>query len=171
MQKTFQALEKALQSWGKKQSPMPPQKSTDELHQEQSEPVAVSITPTVPGVDTLEPWTDAVSNRHNVRVICDQEGLSVQQKNDLSATLHCESNYNPACIHPNIVEGRVTSTDYGICQVNDYYHIGPGKDFPSAQYVLDNPEACVRWMCRQWKAGNGRLWVCYSKSMYKEYSA
>lgn len=166
LKKVLQALGNALQLWGKKQAPVPPEKIP-----EQEEPASVEVTPSVPAVDTLEPWSDPISNRHNVRVICDQEGLSVQQKNDLSMTLHCESNYNPACVHKNVVNGKVTSTDYGICQINDYYHIGPGKDFPSVQFVLDNPEACVRWMCSQWKVGNGKLWVCYSKGLYKSYAA
>lgn len=167
MKTALRALGVALQFYANKPKPMQPEQPID------TPPAVVvpSPTPPIASPDTLEPWTDPISCRHNVRVICDQEGLTVKQKNDLSATVHCESNYNPACIHPNLVSGKVTSTDYGICQINDYYHIGPGKDFPSVQDVLDNPEACVRWMARQWKRGNGKLWVCYSKGLYRSYAA
>lgn len=116
-------------------------------------------------------WSIKENARHNVRAICDQEELTEQQKNDLSKTVHCESNYEISIVHPNIVNGIVTSTDYGIAQINDYWHIGLGKDFPSSQYVLENPEACIRWMARQWKAGNAKAWVCYLKGMYENYSS
>ncbi len=116
-------------------------------------------------------WDDIATARHNVRVICDQEGLSVSQKDQLSATLHCESGYNVNCIHPNTLNGEITSTDYGICQVNDYYHIGVGKDFPSSEYVISHPEAVVRWMAKKWLAGEARQWVCFSKVMYQHFSA
>lgn len=116
-------------------------------------------------------WETAAEARHSVRVICDEEGLTVAQKNMLSQVVHCESNYNPGCVHPNVVNGKVTSTDFGIAQINDYYHIGKGKDFPSAQFVLDNPEACIRWMCKQMKAGHINLWVCASRNLYRAYAA
>ena len=121
--------------------------------------------------DALLPWDTADNCRHNVRAICDLEGLTEVQKDNLSKTIHCESNYNPACVHPNTFNGKVSTTDYGICQINDYWHIGPGKDFPSSEYVLQNPEACVRWMCNQWKAGNANAWVCHSKGLFNNYSA
>lgn len=116
-------------------------------------------------------WDTPENARHSVRIICDEEGLSFQDKEDLSRTVHCESNYNPACAHPNIVNGKVSTTDFGIAQINDYWHIGPGKDFPSSQYVLDNPQECIKWMCKQWKAGNSKAWVCKLKGLYLHYSA
>lgn len=134
-------------------------------------PTAPNSPVAAPNPDTLSPWTSMANNRHNVRVIADLEGLNLKQKNDLSATIHCESNYNPKCIHPNLVNGKVSSIDFGICQINDFFHIGSGKDFSSSDYVLNNPEACVRWMARQFKAGNAHLWVCYSKSLYTHYSS
>jgi C-type lysozyme/alpha-lactalbumin family len=116
-------------------------------------------------------WDTPANVRHSVRAICDEEGLTVDQKNALSSTVHCESDYNPKAIHPNVVSGKVGSTDYGLCQINDYWHIGPGKDFPSKDFVLDNPEKCVRWMCRQWLAGNANAWVCHLKGLYENYAA
>ena len=135
-------------------------------------PQNAPATPPVPSIDTLIPdWTNHANARHNVRVLCDLEGLTEKQKNDLSQTVHCESNYNIECVHPNIVNGQVSSTDYGICQINDYWHIGTGKDFPSVAFVMANPEATVRFMCKQFKAGNARAWVCYLKNMYLNYSS
>lgn len=121
--------------------------------------------------DALFPWTSIENNRHNVRALCDLAGLSESDKNLISQVIHCESNYNPACVHPNIVNGVTTSTDYGICQINDYFHIGPGKDFETVQEVLDNPEADVNWMIRMFKAGELKLWVCFLKGMYEQYSS
>jgi hypothetical protein len=137
----------------------------------ETESVPPVVSPTK--VDTLVPWTGTENCRRNVRVLCDLEGLTEQQKDDLSATVHCESGYNPAAVNKNIdpKTGKLSSTDYGVAQINDFWHIGEGKDFPSVQYVLDNPEACIRYMCQQWKAGNGREWVCYLKNMYLNYSS
>ena len=129
-----------------------------------------SVNVVMPNVDTLVPWTGKENCRHNVRVICDLEAFSEVMKDDLSSTVHCESNYNPACVHPNIFNGKVSTTDYGIAQINDYWHIGEGKDFPSTQFVLDNPEACIRWMCKEFLAGRGREWVCKLRSLNKMYT-
>jgi len=119
--------------------------------------------------DALLSWDTKENCRHNVRALCDLEGLTVDQKNDFSRTIHCESDYNPECVHPNIVNGHVSSTDYGIAQINDYWHIGPGKDFATIADAM-NPENAIRWACRQWKAGNGKLWVCKLKNLNLNYS-
>lgn len=112
-------------------------------------------------------WSTRATARHSVRVICDEEGLTVAQKNELCATVACESNFRTKITNQNKrKDGTVASTDWGIAQINDYYHIGKGKSFPSVEYVLDNPEAVIRWMCKQWKKGNAKLWVCFSKGMY-----
>lgn len=123
-------------------------------------------TPSTPKYD----WSTSEAVRHSIRVICDEEGLTLVEKNNLSATIHCESGYKNI-IHPNMVNGTVSTTDYGFFQINDWWHIGKGKDFPTYQYVLDNPEAVCRWVCHQWKAGNAKAWVCYAKGMYLNYSA
>ena len=130
----------------------------------------IQVTPPV-NPDALAPWDTFDNCRHNVRALCDLMGLTEQQKNDLSSTVHCESNYNPQCVHPNIVNGKTVSTDYGICQVNDFYHIGAGKDFPSSDYVLNNPEMCIRWMCKEWLAGNANMWVCHLRNLQVYYSS
>lgn len=114
-------------------------------------------------------WDTKANARHSVRVICDEEGLTVEQKNELCATVACESGFNPHAINRNMVAGKLSSTDYGICQINDYWHIGEGKSFISSNYVLQNPEECIRWMCKQWKAGRARMWVCWLRGMYQSY--
>lgn len=138
-----------------------------------TKPKVIAITMPEPVIEpTPEPiapkyeWDTPEKARHSVRVICDEEGLTVAQKNELCATVQCESGFNIHTVHPNIgKDGKVHSTDYGICQWNDYYH---GKEI-SPDEALHNPEKAVRLMCAYWKRGQGRLWVCYSKELYKKY--
>jgi len=55
-------------------------------------------------------------------------------------------------------------------QINDYYHIGTGKDFASVDYVMRNPEACIRYMCAYYKRfGNLNAWVSFTSGAYKKY--
>lgn len=112
-------------------------------------------------------WDNATNSRHSVRVICDEEGLPVSQKNELCATIACETKgtFDPKIIHKN----DNGTTDFGICQINDYWNIGTGKPFPSSDYVLTHPEECVRWMCKKWKQGQQYLWSCYRFNLYKDY--
>lgn len=126
-------------------------------------PTPAPITPT-----TALLWDTPENVRHSVRVICDQEGLTPQQKNDLTRTLHCESGFHTNAIHPNLNgNGKVMSTDYGLCQWNDYYH---GKEITPDE-ALHNPEKAVRLMCQYVKRGQLKLWVCYSSGLYLNYSA
>jgi hypothetical protein len=128
------------------------------------------------------PWSDPVIAHHNVRALCDLEGITGTQvidgvawlkKDILTACVYQESEFRIGARHQNTViepDGtrKVTSTDFGIVQVNDYWHIGAGKDFPSADYVLTHPEECVRWMCRQYKAhGNLNAWSSYTTGAFK----
>lgn len=115
-------------------------------------------------------WSNPEAARHSVRVICDEEGLSVTKKNILTACIKVESNFDPKAVHYNKgKDGKVWSADWGICQVNDYWNIGPNKPFPSVEYVLDNPEACVRWMVKMFLAGKEKLWASYTNGAYKQY--
>lgn len=120
-------------------------------------------------VTTIYPdWTNPVIARHNLRVICDQEGLTFEQKTTMSKVIHCESGYNVNCVHPNLNEnGEVASTDFGICQWNDYYH---GEEMPQ-QTALHNPEAAIRLMCKYVKQGLIKEWVCFSSGLYEHYAA
>ena len=121
-------------------------------------------------------WTDPVSARHAIRVTCDLNGLlgktldGYPMKDVLCACVQAESAFNPQAVHHNKDKtGAVWSSDWGIAQINDWFNIGPGKPFPSVQYVLDNPQACVEWMCNQFLAGNAHLWSSYSQGLYKKY--
>jgi hypothetical protein len=31
-------------------------------------------------------------------------------------------------------DGAISATDWGICQINDRFHIGPNMDFPSVEW-------------------------------------
>ena len=135
-------------------------------------PMTIKPVLPAPNVDVIDPdWSEPSNAYHNTRVICDQVGLSLDQKNILCACVFQESGFltNP---RPNQNKdpqtGKVWSTDYGICQINDYFHIGPHKDFPSVQYVIDNPEACILWMARIYKkTGNLNPWGSFSTGAYK----
>lgn len=159
------ALITQLRIKGKTQDPEPPVKPI--IPAKAVTPPPVSPAPTAP---PMYLWDTFENARHSVRVICDQAGLSVEDKNIMCACVQVESNFNPLCEHGNLDKDRkVWSTDYGIAQINDYFHIGAGKEFPSAEYVLANPEECIRWMARQWKAGNAHLWSSYTSGAYRKY--
>lgn len=113
---------------------------------------------------------------HAVRVLCDQAGLLINEKNLICACIYQESrfqNYLPdgaPVRNDNLAQdGSISSSDWGIAQVNDYYHIGRGKDFPSVDYVLGNPDAIVQWMIDMYKRGNLKLWSSFSTGAYKAW--
>lgn len=118
-------------------------------------------------------WGTQKEAWHSVRVLCDEAGLTYAQKNIVCACVYQESGFltNPK---PNQNKdpktGHVWSTDYGIAQVNDYWHIGPGKTFPSVQYVLDNPEKVMRWMISVMKkTGALQPWSSYVTGAYLKW--
>ena len=133
-------------------------------------PAPAPIVPATPSVDTLLPWDTTTSlshaNYHNVRVICDLEGLSLEQKDILTSCVWVESEFN---VHAKMENkdkvGRVWSTDNGICQWNDYFH---GTEITPDQAVND-PEMAVRLMCSYWKAGKENQWVSFTSGAYKAY--
>lgn len=130
--------------------------------QETSTDGGIEIHPKPPGLL----WDTPQNARHSVRVICDEEGLTWEQKNTLCATVGAESGWRPGAIGKPNVDG---TRDYGIAQINSYWWIGEGKQFPSTEYVLENPAACIRWMCKQWKLGHRNWWVAYKNGSYKRY--
>lgn len=131
-------------------------------------PQPIVVPPVAPQSPYL--WDTQADARHSVRVICDEEGLSLNDKEIITACIMQESHfYNTAINHNRDAQGNVLSTDWGIVQVNDHYHIGPGKDFPSVEYVLAYPDKCVRWMCTLFKQGKLGLWVSYSSGAYKQW--
>lgn len=127
-------------------------------------------------------WKNTIAAHHNVRAICDLEGISGFQlvdghprlkKDILTACVYQESNFRVDAMHKN-TNG---TTDWGICQYNDGkskngtpFWIGPGAALESVHEVLTNPEKCLRVMCRYYKAtGHLNPWVSYNSGAYKKY--
>lgn len=147
-------------------SPVPPQATL---------PTKTTQTPSMPNTTVLDPsklyaWDNPVTARHNVRVLCDRAGLSLADKNIVTAVIHAESGFdnNAKCLNHD-KRGNLTSTDWCIIQCNDKYHIGPGKEFPSVDYVLQNPEKMVNWMIDMYKVGKITLWVGFTSGAYKKF--
>lgn len=127
--------------------------------------------PTPENPDALLPdWSIPVAAHHNVRAICDLEGLTYQQKEVLTACVMVESGFDINAINYNYAHHAdgtkyLASTDFGICQWNDFYH---GKEITPDQ-ALHNPEMAVRLMCKYWLHGLQIQWVSYSSGAYKKY--
>lgn len=121
-------------------------------------------------MNTTYLWDTPAHARHSVRVICDEEGMTVTEKNLICAVVMAESGFknNAKCLNKN-KEGVVTSTDWGICQINDFYHIGKGLTFSSVQYVLDNPDKAIRWMIKMYRLSHLDWWIAYKNGSYKKY--
>jgi hypothetical protein len=118
-------------------------------------------------------WDGPLHVRHSVRLICDEEGLSLEAKNIITACIQQESQFNPKAIGKPNKDGTI---DYGLCQYNNGrnkkgvpYWIGPGADFASVEEVLNDPEKNVRVMIREYKAGHIKWWASYSTGAYKKY--
>jgi hypothetical protein len=140
--------------------------STAMPDQPEPAPALKPVTPDAPAYA----WHDYLSSKHSVRVICDEEGLTVAEKNLICACIQQESNFdNDAKCFNKDANGKVLSVDVGIVQVNSYYHCGPGKDFPSTEYVIANPEKAVRWMIHMYRHGLLKQWVSFSSGAYKKY--
>lgn len=141
-------------------------------------PTAPPITETAPPTPSELLWDTVANAKHSVRVICDEEGLSWKDKNDLCATVGAESGWQsyylsgpkkglPVIRKNYDKKGVWWSTDWGIAQINDYFHIKEGSILPSHEYVLDNPETSIRWMCRRWLEGKSHWWVAFNDGSYK----
>lgn len=169
------------------------------INQKQSDAIEQCINPVLTPVVTPAPlpvtpplipkylWDTTANIRHSLRVICDESGLSVKDKNDMCATVQAESGFKLTAVNLNISNGtsistdiehmnveiekvkqkglRISSTDYGPCQWNDYYH---GKEITPDEAV-NNPEKAVRLMCAYWKREQCNLWVAYSSGAYKRF--
>lgn len=135
-----------------------------------SEPMEPVSTPKAPPVTQKYLWDTPANATHSVRVICDEQGLSWANKALICACIMQESEfYNTAVNHNKNKLGQITSTDWGLCQINDYYQAGPGKPFTSAGDIVGNPDKAVRFMISMFKSGNLKLWVSYSSGAYEKY--
>lgn len=142
-------------------------------------PLIPNPVPMPPPIKTPEvlKWTTQKECWRSVRLLADEMGLTFPQKNILCATIYQESEFvnyranGKMLMHPNINEhGIVTSIDFGITQCNDKAHIGPGKEFPSVVYVMNNPEKMVRWMIGIYKQTGGLTpWYGYYDPYKKIY--
>ena len=138
------------------------------------EPVAAPVVPEAPKLS----WETPKGAFKLTRIMADELGLTVEQKNILCACIYQESRFRnryadgSPVINQNKKDGKVWSTDFGIVQVNDYWHIGKGKTFPSVEYVMDNPAKMVEWMAREMKrTGKLQPWSSYVSGAYKKHLA
>lgn len=127
--------------------------------------------------------------KHTVRVICDEmlplernvliDGKMYLPKDVIYACIEQESDFynylpsgNPTVCHNKNAAGVVTSSDWGICQINDTkgWYIGPAPlPFPSVEFLLANPELAVRFMIKMYKGGQLDKWVSYSSGAFKQF--
>lgn len=137
-------------------------------------PAQQTASTSTPGPDILVPWdtTGSLShaNFHNVRVLCDLEGLSYEMKNELCATVWGESEFNTHALcenHARTPSGvaYIASVDNGICQWNTHYH---GAEITPDQAVND-PEMAVRLMCKYFLSGRADQWVAHSTDRYLQF--
>lgn len=144
----------------------------DPIPEPQNTPVTPSLPPKAPSMPpdpdlVVYPWDSPQHNYHNTRVLCDQAGLTVDEKNLICACLYQESRFlNSAVNYNKNSAGHILSTDYGIAQINDFYHIGQNKDFPSIAYVEQYPDKVVSWMIGMYKRGLLKQWVSYSSGAF-----
>src|SRR3990167_1581537 len=115
-------------------------------------------------------WKFPSDARHSVRVLCDELGLTVAEKNLICQVIQCESGFRTDAKNENKDKnGKILSTDWGICQMNDHWYIGKNRPIATIREAIENPEKCVRIMIKRYKEGGLRDWVCYLKGMYKNY--
>ena len=120
----------------------------------------------------MYPWDTQQHCYHNVRVLCDLSGLTLAQKDVICACIYHESRFeNSAKFENKDGNGKVWSTDWGICQINDYWHVTRYPDFPSVAYILANPAKAVQFMIDAYKRGALGEWVSYSSGAYKQWLA
>lgn len=118
-------------------------------------------------------WSTPEKVSKTVRIMCDEAGLTVTEKDTIWACVKQESQFIPRAIGKINYNG---TKDYGLCQFNDGknkqgipYWIGPGADFKDIEEVLSNPEKNMRVMLREFKRGNLKWWASFSTGAYKKH--
>jgi len=135
-----------------------------------------SFAPKQAPTSSLEPkptilplrWNNYQNTRKSVRMICDDEKLSLNAKNLITAVIRAESNFNSKAISKNANGSR----DWGLCQFNDsprYGWIGKGLVFENTDEVLSNPEKNVRIIIREFRKGNLIYWSAYKSKKYLKF--
>lgn len=116
-------------------------------------------------------WETPSTARHSTRVICDNNGLTLEQKNLICAIIMAESGFKIFAKNVN----SNTSADYSLCQFNDgpptgeKWWIGKGKAFESVEDVYANPERQIKIMINALKNNKLHLWAAYNNGSYKKY--
>jgi len=150
----FKALWAIIEEWFN-----PPVYTPPKLH---VEPIVVPEPVVVPKYL----WGTPKEARHSTRVICDESGLSLEDKNIICAVIMAESEFKIKAVgRPN----RNGSRDWGIVQMNDALWIGEGKYFKSTDEVLNNPEKSVRFIIDCYKKGKIIWWMGYTSGNYKKF--
>lgn len=120
-------------------------------------------------------WTNPISARHSARVIMDNFGLTWAEKDLVCAVIMGESGFynykngKPVSNQNLRKDGTLSSTDWGICQINDRYHVGKGNDFITIDYVLAHPEIAVTWMVKMYRLGHLNWWCAFANGSYRKY--
>lgn len=132
----------------------------------------ITATPAIEPPVAPEPllWDTPKRAYRSVRILCDELGLVVTEKNEICATIYGESEFKntAVCINRD-TRGKETSRDVGLCQWNSYWHTGEGKTFPSTEYVVAHPEEAVRKMIAFYKSGHINLWVAHKSGRYLQF--
>lgn len=142
------------------------------LVKEEAKPV-VEIKPVIktkPKPEIVTPkknkfaWDNQTLARMSVREICDDEGLSVAEKNLICAVIQAESGFKIDAVNKN----SDNSVDYGICQLNSYWYIQRMK-LVTKEQALGDPEFCVRLMIKRYRKGFLKDWAAFNNNSYKKY--
>lgn len=109
---------------------------------------------------------------HSTRVICDEMGATIDQKNRICGIVYQESEFKKGAIGKPNKNGTI---DYGIAQFNNGsirgvpLWIGKGAAFASKDEVLNDPEKCIRLMIKTCLAGHWDWWSSYSSGAYEQW--
>lgn len=130
--------------------------------------------PNLPPPNPLNPpylppylWDTSENSRHSCRVICDNMGLSVAEKNLLCQVIRCESGFDINAIHHN----NNGTSDFSLCQYNSKWWVGKDKPFKDKQDVYDNPKRQIEIMIGEYRKGRLNQWVCFKNGNYKRFTA
>jgi hypothetical protein len=144
-----------------KQEPMKTPPTTAKVPPVPNSTITVSTPLQSPPSEPGLMWDTPQQAFHSVRVICDEMGLNLEQKNEICYTINGESEFHIKAVgKPN----KNGTRDWGICQFNDgaikgiQIWIGKGATFKDTDEVLNNPEKCVRTMINTYKAGHIGWW-------------
>ena len=109
-------------------------------------------------------WSTPLAAKHSFRVMCDDNFLSLSEKNLLCAVLECESGFKIDAVNKN-TNGTF---DYGICQFNSYWYIEKMKLITKEQ-AMNDPEFSCALFIKRYKQGFLKDWICYKSGGYKQH--